>query len=364
MSSFINNSEDNIVITFENEEMYKPVIKILSYNFSNKDFSHYLYTNYIQHLLLKLFNENSDFKSNYINTNTEIKVIESLDELNDTDVLIFHSLHLSIGSLNDRIFNYMTKYTTIMINTENIENSKLFDSIKYYIDDIVNRRGSPFVIWDSNPASFRFFCKTFPYAYTYFMPLLHSKFLQDTFNLYKYEEDEEEDESNNKIVKDIDVLVLGGLSEREKSIISQIKEKYITITVPNNIIDFYKLVYLFQRSKIVLNIHNNENNCFDYFKNSFLISNKIFLISELAEDYDFSSEDNLYGIKTNLITVEYEKMLYSIELYLSLYNEELFNTLTNKAYDWFLKNSNKTEDNMKKCFGDIQTWGKPSYSRI
>ena len=341
-------SEENIVITFENEMHYKPTIKILSHKFPQKDFSNYLYTNYIYNLLTKLFNENSNFESNYIQKNTEVKFIESLDELIDTDILIFYSIQLTVESLKDRIFNYMTRYTTIMINTENMENTKLFDDIKNYIDDIVNRRSSPFVIWDSNPKNFRFISKSFPYSYTYFIPLLHSELLQETFKLYKYddeddknddEDDKNENTESNKIVKDIDVLVLGGLSEREKQIVSQLKEKYLTITVPNNVVDFYKLVYLFQRSKIILNIHNDANNSFDYFKNSFLISNKMFFISELSREYDFSSEDNLYGINTNLITVEYEKLTDSIDLYLSLYNEELFNVMTDKAYNWFVKNN-------------------------
>ena len=103
---------------------------------------------------------------------------------------------------------------------------------------------------------------------------------------------------------------------------------------------------------------------FDYMKNSFLISNKIFFVSELPQDYNFSFEDNLFGIKNNLIVSDYDNIINSVNIYLSLYNETLIKTIVDKAHNWFLENSGKAEDSIIECFSGVQTWGKPSYSRL
>ena len=147
-------SENQEIIQTEQER--KIDIKIFPYNFCNKNLSMHLYINVIKKYLSKFFNENSEHESSYISKNTEIKVIEELDELKDGDVLIFFSQHLTMNVIKDRIFNYMTKYTTIMINTELLNNYNFFYNISGFIEDIVNRRGSPFVIWDCNSYNMKY----------------------------------------------------------------------------------------------------------------------------------------------------------------------------------------------------------------
>ena len=135
----------------------------------------------------------------------------------------------------------------------------------------------------------KYWTTQFPYAYTYFVPLLHDDFLITTFEECKYVEEEDEE-----LPKDIDILFLGEANDRTNNIINKLKENYLVVSIKNNSLDFYKLVYLMQRSKLVLNIFNTDDAPhFDYMKNSFLISNKIFFVSELPQDYNFSFEDNL-----------------------------------------------------------------------
>lgn len=346
-------SEENITIDFDPQIE----IKILPYKFCNKNFSLYLYTNVIKNMLLKLFNQESEYVFNNIAKNTQVKIIEDLDEVHDGDVLIFFSQHLSMDIIKDRIFNYMTRYTTIMINTEVLENNELFYRIRDYIDDIINRRGSPFVIWDCFSSNIRLWRNNFPYAYTYFIPLLYDNFLKETYEEFMFVDDE-------PIVKDIDILFIGNINDRANNILTKLKESYFVISIQENTLDFYKLVYLMQRSKVILNLFSEYNQYFDYLKNSFYIANKIFFVSELPDDYNFTIEDNLFGIKKALVTTDYDKMVNSIDIYLSLYNEDLVKVLTEKAHDWFKVNSYKAEENMVDCFSGIQTWGKISFCRL
>jgi glycogen synthase len=83
-----------------------------------------------------------------------------------------------------------------------------------------------------------------------------------------------------------------------------------------------------ERSKIILNIHNYKYNyVFNYYRNAFLLANKAFIIY----DTNFSNEHNLIDIKNNLITIDYNNIINTIDYYIN--NQNLIGL---KFFQWKL----------------------------
>lgn len=137
----------------------------------------------------------------------------------------------------------------------------------------------------------------------------------------------------NTIEKDIDILFYGSLSPRRIKIIEELKKKYNVYYYgygPFNI-----LVPLIQRSKIVLNIYNYENNKpFEYYRISFLLSNNIFFITETPSDIDFEIEPQLIDYSKYLVHAEYDKLVDLIDQYMAKIDDERVE-IANKSGLWY-----------------------------
>lgn len=92
-----------------------------------------------------------------------------------------------------------------------------------------------------------------------------------------------------------------------------------------------------ERSKIVLNIlFYDYNIVFDYYRNSFLLSNNILLVTECDEFIDIDIEPNLYSINENMNISTYNNLENKIDYLINITNDE-YEYIINKQNNWFKK---------------------------
>jgi hypothetical protein len=87
---------------------------------------------------------------------------------------------------------------------------------------------------------------------------------------------------------------------------------------------------------IVINIlYEDENSIFDYYRNTFLISNKILVVSEKPKNINFEIENHLNGYEHILFVSEYDNFYNIVDNILKNYNENKINEIKEKQYNWF-----------------------------
>lgn len=213
----------------------------------------------------------------------------------------------------------------IIINTEFYQtgkSNKTINNFDYYND----RR---FYLLEYNPLNYKYFKLNKPNINIFYIPLLYNPFLEHVYsNIIK--------SRINLCDKDIDILFYGSLNKRRKSIIKKLKQKYIVVSI-NNVTNDVLINYI-NRSKIILNIFFYDNNSvFDYYRNAFLLANKIFFISEKPSSIDLNIEKNLENYDTTLILSSYDKITETVDYYLSNYDCQNINEIIEKQYNWFKK---------------------------
>ena len=153
--------------------------------------------------------------------------------------------------------------------------------------------------------------------------------------------------SNLSIYKDIDILFYGALTERRKNILEIIQkfanENNINLVIRNNnLYDYNEKSSILSRTKIVITIASREPEILktnDMFRLSFLLSNKIFFITEKIGDNII--EDDIFGKYIeyyNTIEELKSKILYYLN------NPEERENKVNKLYE-FAKNNYDIEKN-------------------
>jgi hypothetical protein len=100
--------------------------------------------------------------------------------------------------------------------------------------------------------------------------------------------------------------------------------------------NFSELCNYIERSKIILDIHNDFNQSFDYYRLSFLISNKIFIIYEQPQVY-LDIEKNIIDYDKYLILSSYNNIVETVSKYLNNWNPSEINITVENQYNWFSK---------------------------
>jgi hypothetical protein len=149
--------------------------------------------------------------------------------------------------------------------------------------------------------------------------------------------------SNLSTNKDIDILFYGALTERRKNILDDVKkftdENNIKLIIRNNnLYDYNEKSNILSRTKIVITIASREPEILktnDMFRLSFLLSNKIFFITEKIGDKTI--EEDIFGnyieYYTNIKELE-NKILYYLN------NEKEMNEKVTKLYNFAKNNYN------------------------
>ena len=256
---------------------------------------------------------------------------------NNTDTIII----CNITSINDELLDILEKYNSkkIIINTEYYEN---FNISKYF--DFINNKPN-FYLFEYNILNINYIKNTNKNIDYHFIPLCYDSFLEDYYNSRIVKKNYNE--------KDIDILFFGSINKRREKILNSLKRKYklaIYKKYSNN--SNTELCNLIERSKIVLNIMYYDNNIiFDYYRNSFILSTRTLLITEKSSSKDYIIEDGLLELENNVINVEYDKIIETVDYYLKNSSEEEYNKLIDTQYNAF-KNY-KMDDKITTFFDKI-----------
>jgi hypothetical protein len=254
---------------------------------------------------------------------------------NNTDTIIISN----ITSINDELFNILEKYNSkkIIINTEYYEN---FNISKNF--DFINNKPN-FYLFEYNILNINYLKNTNKNIDYYFIPLCYNSFIEDYYNSKIVKK--------NYAEKDIDILFFGSLNKRREKILNSLRKKYkLAIYKKYSDNSNTELLNLIERSKIVLNIMYYDNNIiFDYYRNSLILSTRTLLITEKSTSKDYNIEDGLLELENNIINVEYDKIIETINKYLKNTSEEEYNKLVNTQYNAF---KNYKMDNKITTFFD------------
>jgi glycosyltransferase involved in cell wall biosynthesis len=147
--------------------------------------------------------------------------------------------------------------------------------------------------------------------------------------------------------KDIDILFYGAITERRKNILTDItkfsNENNINFIIRNNdLYDYNEKSKILSRSKIVITIASRDPEILktnDMFRLSFLLSNKIFFITEKIGDNII--ENDIFGDYIDYYTTV-DELKNKIIYYLN--NPEERDNKANKLYE-FSKNNYNIENN-------------------
>lgn len=157
----------------------------------------------------------------------------------------------------------------------------------------------------------------------YFVPPLYHEFMEENFP---------KDPSS----KSIDFLLYGKNNERRNKIFETLSKKYNAIIFKTGNID--ELYNMIKQTRIILIIHfYTDFSTIDFYRISFLLSNKVFFITEDTEDKKLRPV-----LKDAIIFSKYENLISNCEKYIMLSQEERDN-ITQSSYNYF-KNNFKLED--------------------
>ena len=270
--------------------------------------------------------------------NISIEYIYDFQSLqNNTDTIIICNIY----SINDELLNILSTYNSkkILINTEYYENF----NISKYLDFINNKPN--FYLLEYNILNINYLKNTNKNIDYQFIPLCYSSFLEDYYNSRIVKK--------TFIEKDIDILFLGKLNRRRKNIINPLTQKYKIVTKYNfDDKGNTELCNLIERSKIVLNVLFYKSNIiFDYYRNSFILSTRTLLITEKSTSKDYNIEDGLLELESNIINVEYDKIIETVNNYIDNMTEDKYNKLVDTQYNAF-KNY-KMDDKITNFFNKI-----------
>ena len=270
--------------------------------------------------------------------NISIEYIYDFQSLqNNTDTIIICNIY----SINDHLLNILQAYDSkkILINTEYYEN---FNISKYF--DFINNKPN-FYLFEYNILNINYLKNTNKNIDYQFIPLCYSSFLEDYYNSRIVKK--------TFIEKDIDILFLGKLNRRRKNIINPLTQKYKIVTKYNfDDKGNTELCNLIERSKIVLNVLFYKSNIiFDYYRNSFILSTRTLLITEKSTSKDYNVEDGLLELENNIINIEYDKIIETVNNYMDNMTEEKYNKLVDTQHNAF-KNY-KMDDKITNFFNKI-----------
>lgn len=272
--------------------------------------------------------------------NISIEYIYDLQLLqNNIDTIIICNIY----SINDHLLNILQAYDSkkIIINTEYYKNDS---NVSKYLEFLNNK--SNFYLFEYNILNIKYLKDTNKNIDYHFIPLCYNSFIEDYYSSQIVKK--------KYVEKDIDILFFGTLNTRRKYIINTLKNKYKIVRIHKLSNDAnIELCNLIERSKIVLNVLYYDNNIiFDYYRNSFILSTKTLLITEKSSSKDYNIEDGLLELENNIINVEYNKIIETVDKYMIETSEEEYNKLVDTQHNAF-KNY-KMDDKIINFFNKIK----------
>ena len=264
---------------------------------------------------------------------TNVELLEDFSQIDNYNNII---LILYLMDLNKNILDKIKQYNikTILINTEYYLSIHVYYKLLKLNEENINN----IVISEYSPLNCKKYESNMKNINYFYGPSLFTNYLIDFYN-------ENLDKKINILDKEIDIFTFGYINEKRKKLLLELSKKYNVVYISQ--VSNKELINTIEKSKIILNINKiGFHNVFDYYRNSFLIANKIFFIYEYPLEIDFEIDKNLIGIEENLIVPKYDNIISVIEYYLENYNEELVKNQVEKQYKWFTKFT--LDDNIDK----------------
>ena len=154
------------------------------------------------------------------------------------------------------------------------------------------------------------------------------------FTYHPYLEVHFKENSDDIKIKDIDFLLVGaGNSKRRKYIQTQLGKKYNYVTLPRRGrgSKYRKLYNTIKRSRIIVLIrHYEHDDCIDFYRLSYLLSNKAFIIHEMTTD-------PLVNDFNKIIYSSYDNFINTCEEWINKSQDER-DAKANEIYDWWKVN--------------------------
>lgn len=129
------------------------------------------------------------------------------------------------------------------------------------------------------------------------------------------------------VKKDIDVLFYGSVNERRRTVLNGLKDEGINIQYSRGHYDAERDAII-ARAKIVLNVHFYEAKIFEMVRVSYLLANKVCVVSE-----DSPSEEALDAVKDGIALCEYGEIVSRCKELLA--DDAARDALAQKGYELF-----------------------------
>lgn len=307
------------IIFFRNNKLKNIKFKLLFYDDYKEYLPVFLYISQFQYILHDKFNLQSE-------------IIKDINfDIDDSDIcFICFSIHMNY-ELIEKIKKMKGK--VIFIATEIYDG--VLDRLLTDDDDMRDCTLAKCTIFEYSQSNIFKWKKDFPELLNVeYLPFLFDDYLIHFYELYKHKRIPWKDKEN-------DILIFGNLSPRRENIFNNLKSKYnIKQIIRYSIEDAINEI---ENSKIILNVFREDflTNIFDYFRISFLFSNKIFVICENLTNIDIDYEKNLIDYETELIMTDYHNIENLVDKYMK-YDENEINKILDKQFKWFSRNKMET----------------------
>jgi hypothetical protein len=278
------------------------------------------------------------------------------------DLVVIHVKHENDIDYADNniIITLLSELTINMLERQRSNNNhmilvstELIYSNNYYLENRIElysrlKLNINLHILEFNKDNYYYYKNNYSHISTIMLPLLYNEHLenyyQDNLN-YPYEIPRKDKTSYG-----IDVLFIGSINYRRQKILDEINQKYKLgiVTIEHGLTN-KQLINIINDSRIVINLYFYEAFYFDYYRNSFLIANKVFTVCETPKNIDEDFELNMINYKNYLVTADYDNLVSTIDYYM---NQDI-SVLKDKAesvYNWYVKHNyeDKLVDYMKK----------------
>jgi len=248
-----------------------------------------------------------------------ISIILSDNKIDNKIISNYNNIKLS-----DIIITFQPFYSpdinckVIFINSESLMCQK-------HIQDQIENNNVK-LIWDYNKKNVNIIKKSSSKNIT-FLPFTYHSYLEDHYNKYTNSIKEE---------KEIDFLFFGFITKRRDVIIDTLIDKGYNI-VKLNTVNVKELYQTIKKSKIIIIIHHyHKNLAIDFYRLSWLLSNKVFVIhEEPSEDCKDQSFDKI-------IYAKYDNFIDRCEYYIKK-NQNERDKISNEIYNWW-KGSHSLEN--------------------
>ena len=318
---FYKNIVDNILVAETNlfDKFIKTIDKKIYINIFNVKY--YLPFNLYFNSLESIFKENPNiFDYKYINDLSNINCY-------DTNCTVYLILYVNyVNTIKNYKFNNNIKIIFICADPIlKLEEKK--DILEYC------KNNSNLYWWDYNYNNYKYFIDNNINIHKnyYNIPLLYSSYLEELYNSH-----------TNKVLfkdKSIDILFIGTTNSiRRQEFLNNISNNYkYNLVILRNNYNLNELINNIEKSKIVINIYNYEDNkVFDYYRLSLMYSNKTLILNEKPDN-----DDKIVANYENYtINLPYNSIIENIPKYINL-NQNEYEELTNKSYNFFKKHKMK-----------------------